>query len=173
MTTVRRFRQGIHALLSFAQSVDHGLAAAHLNSTQMTLFQRMQRSEQLHSLNVLRDVLAQGTIPDDLAVAALLHDCGKSNYPLRVWQKTLAVLIRVFVPGLYTRWSTGDTSNPVIRACVVAERHPQWSAERVSQTGASERALWLIRHHADLPENWHNHPHVNLLRRLKQADDAN
>src|SRR5690606_27724351 len=98
MTAVYRFRQGIRSLLAFSQTVELPLAAEYLSPELLALFQKMRRSEQLHSLNVLREVLADGTTPHDLAVAALLHDVGKSRYPMRTWQKTLAVLTRAISP---------------------------------------------------------------------------
>src|SRR5215213_6736056 len=96
---IQRLRQGIRALFAFTQPVDFDLAASYLTPAEMALFRQMRRSEQLHSLNVLRTVLAESAaaqqfVPPELAVAALLHDVGKSRYPLAVWQKTIAVLVR-------------------------------------------------------------------------------
>lgn len=174
MAAVQRIRQGVRALFAFSQEADTYLAAQYLNDAQMALFIRMKHSEQLHSLNVLRDVLSQSSdTPDDLAIAALLHDAGKIRYPMAIWQKTLAVLVRAGSNTLYRQWSTGNPQNPFKRACVVAEQHPRWSGELVTETGASERALWLIIHHADALTRWTSHPYSNLLKRLKDADDAN
>ncbi|MBC7871546.1 MAG: HD domain-containing protein [Chitinophagaceae bacterium] len=182
MIALYRVRQGLRALLAFTRRVDHTLAAAHLNPPQMMLFRQMRRSEQLHSLNVLRDVLTlQSSAGDaisamnfsDIAVAALLHDVGKTCYPLAIWQKTLVVLVRAFAHPLYNRWSKGDPANIWQRAFVVAEQHPEWGAALVSSTGLSDRALWLIAHHADDATQWQDDSYVHLLKRLQQADDAN
>lgn len=175
MKVARRFRQGIRALLAFARPVDLNLVRSVLDEAHVDLFQRMQRSEQHHGVNVLRTLMEEGeTIPHDLVVAALLHDVGKSRCPVRVWQKTLTVLVRRFIPRLYWDWSRyGSTSSPFARACIVAERHPRWSMELAQAVGASERALWLIEHHADDLMIWINHLHFPLLARLRQADDAN
>src|SRR4051812_25423001 len=98
MPVVYRLQQGVRALFAFSQPVEISLAERYLSPSLMALFQQMDRGEQLHSLAVLRDVLAQGDTPNDLAVAALLHDVGKSRYPIGVWQKTLAVMVRALVP---------------------------------------------------------------------------
>lgn len=173
MAAAQRLRQGIRALFAFTQPVDYTLAVGYLSQQQYELFRQMRRSEQLHSLNVLRSVLQQGRTPDDLAVAALLHDVGKSCYPTAIWQKTLAVLVRTFAPGLYSDWSQGSPRSLWKRAFVVAEQHPQWGAELAQQVKTSERAVWLITHHADRLSRWKNHPHYNLLKRLQESDDAN
>jgi hypothetical protein len=172
MAVLHRIRQGVRALFAFSQPVDYALAEQYLSPELMPIFRQMQRTEQLHTLNVLRAVLAQGAAPRDLAVAALLHDAGKARYPLRVWQKTLVVLVRKFLPKLYRRWRAGDPENIWQRPFVVRKQHPIWSAEMV-EGKVSERALWLIRNHQGQAERHKDHPYFHLLKRLQQADDAN
>ncbi len=173
MMAVQRVRQGLRALFAFSQPIDLDLAAQVLSPPLLALFRQMSRSEQLHSLNVHHDVLAQGATPRDLATAALLHDVGKSRYPIRIWQKTLVVLVRAGQPGLFQRWSQGSPNNIIQRPFVVNIHHPEWSAEMIREAGASEIAVWLVRNHADHSTEIASHPNADLLRRLQQADDAN
>lgn len=172
MTAIYRIQQGLRALFAFTQPVDDNLAAHYLTPELMRCFRTMRRGEQLHSLHVLRTILAQGSTPDDLAVAALLHDVGKSRYPFPIWQKTLVVLVRAFAPRLYKHLSGGDEANLIYRPFVLSQQHPAWSAAMIREAGASERAVWLVEHHADPLTDWADHPDVALLQRLQAADDA-
>lgn len=178
MAAVQRIRQGVRALVAFSRPVDYELVADYLSPPLLALFKTMGRAEQQHSLNVLRDVLAQANekeleTPRDLAVAALLHDVGKTRYPLAVWQKTLAVLGQAALPSLARRWSGGDPRNLFLCPFVVYEQHPAWSAELAAEAGASEDAQWLIRHHQEAAEPSNGHALAGLLRRLQRADDSN
>lgn len=173
MTAAYRIRQGVRALFAFARPIDRALAAEYLTPPLLALFDQMRRAEQQHSLNVLRSLLAQGQTPSDLAVAALLHDVGKIRYPLAVWQKTVAVLVRAFLPTLFRRLSEGDPRPFWRRAFVVYVQHPAWSGDLITQAGGSPDAVWLVTHHADDVEQWRDHALYPLLKRLQMADDAN
>ena len=173
MPVVYRLQQGIRALFAFSQPVDWALAGRYLSPRLLDLFRQMNRDEQLHSLAVLRDVLAQGDTPNDLAVAALLHDVGKSRYPIGVWQKTLAVMVRTLMPNAYRRWSQGNPMNLWERPFVVYEQHPLWSAELLREAGASEAACWLAAHHAGSVQSAPTPVQLEWLKRLQQADDQN
>jgi hypothetical protein len=173
MAAAQRIRQGMRDLLAFARPVDYALAAAYLSPDLLSCFRQMRRGEQLHSLNVLRSVLAQGSTPDDLAVAALLHDVGKVRYAFPTWQKTLVVLVKAAAPGLFWRLAQGDPRRWWLRPFVVSGQHPAWGAAMIAAAGASEGAAWLVAHHADSLADHAQHPDLYLLKRLRQADDAN
>src|SRR5688572_9042909 len=143
MAAVQRIQQGLRALFAFSRPVDDGFAEAYLTPPLMALFLKMRRSERFHSLRVLRSLLAQGDVPPELAIAALLHDVGKTRYPLMIWQKTLPVLVKLVSPALVERWSSGDGKNLLLRPFVVYVQHPAWSAELLAAAGAPERAVWL------------------------------
>jgi hypothetical protein len=173
-----RLTQGVRALTAFRHTPDVQMAARFLGVPQLTLFRSLPRMEQIHALNVLRDALTQplpddSRAVDDLAVAALLHDCGKARYPVRVWQKTLPVLVKKAAPRLYAALAERDPHNPLYRGFAVKAHHPQWGAQMAAEAGVSKRAEWLIAHHQDAPDQWATHPHAVLLRALQTADEAN
>ena len=180
MSAPHRLRQGVKALLAFRETPDLSLAASYLNMQQLALFRRMPHLEQVHAVDVLRTVLnsdlpadADDRALDDLATAALLHDCGKSQHRVRVWQKTLPVLVRAASPELYDKLSTGNPKNYLWRAFAVKAHHPVWGAQMAARANSRPRVLWLIEHHQDTIEQFADHPDYGLLRLLQAADDAN
>ncbi|GAB5490747.1 MAG: hypothetical protein Phog2KO_09620 [Phototrophicaceae bacterium] len=171
---MQRLQQGILALFAFAQDVDYELAERYLTPKQMTLFRSMAKSEQLHSLNVLRDVLAQGEqTPQDLAISALMHDVGKSRKHLAVWQKTLSVLVKKLLPQLEQKLRQDGDVKSWRAPFMVREHHPKWGAEILVSYNVSDCVLWLVEHHAEPAEHWQDHDYYKLLKRLQVADDAN
>lgn len=173
MSVTYRVRQGLRALFACARSVDVDNARAWLSPRELALFLRLQRAEQIHSLNVLADIVSGSeSTPRALAAAALLHDVGKIRYPLHLWQKTVVVLTRAILPRVYARLAAGDPDRWLVRPFVVYERHPVWSADYAAEAGSDADTVWLCAHHADPPERWLGHRLYPLLVRLRQADDS-
>lgn len=175
MTALYRVTQGVRALVAFTQSVDYTLPECYLTDDLLAAFKQMKRSEQLHSIRVLKAVLDQEpTTPHDLAVAALMHDSGKARYPLSVYGKTAAHLARKLLPPLYHYGSEHDPRYARwARPFIVAKYHPLWSADILRRCYASERAVWLVEHHQEVVAGWMEHPYAGLLWRLQRADDTN
>ena len=170
---VHRFEQGIRALLAFATSPDLDLAKQYLSNCEYLAFLTMSRSEQLHSLDVLRNVFsADAAAPKALTAAALLHDVGKSRHHLAVWQKTLSVLVETFAPPL-SRYLSRDEKATLWRApFTVLQHHPKWSGEILRNCGSDSAVIWLAERHQEDADVHRDHPHYALLTRLQRADSA-
>jgi hypothetical protein len=166
-----------------------------LTLPQQGLFRRMETNDQRHSLQVLRTLVKEGENRHDLLVAALLHDVGKSRHPLRLWERPVVVLARLFRPALVIRWgqSAGDHDWGWRRPFVVYEQHPAWGAQMAAAAGCSPLTVWLIRWHQERPAaqgsvgprqtaqqsqegktpSWQDESENELLRALQRADSEN
>lgn len=150
-----RTRQFWHALGSAPSSEGIALAWTLLTPPQQLIFNRMLRSEQAHSLRVLDALLDQREENKDLLVAALLHDVGKSRFPLHLWERVVIVLAKIICPGCAKRWGERVTGDEQVlrrwrRAYIIAEEHPAWGAEMAAEAGCSQLTINLIRRHQDM-----------------------
>jgi response regulator RpfG family c-di-GMP phosphodiesterase len=78
---IYRSRQFWKAIKSQSSQEDLELVTSILAPLQLRLFQRMQPSEQAHSIRIVRELMIQGVENSDLLTAALLHDVGKIRTP--------------------------------------------------------------------------------------------
>jgi len=151
-------------------------AARLLSPAQQALFFRLQQAEQAHSLRILRHLMDQGECHPDLLAAALLHDVGKTLFPLKLRERVWIVLAHAFWPGWAKEWgaSSGpfDPTWPAWRkALVIASQHARWGADLAAQSGSSPLAVELIRRHqeklAGAPQNLAE----LLLQKLQAVDN--
>ena len=178
---IYRSRQFWQAITTRSSRDDTDLVSSILSPSQIELFNLMQKSEQVHSLRVLKELRNRGAENRDLQTAALLHDVGKVRAPLRLWERVLIVIVKAFCPDCVKKWGSipdGDTLNGLgwRRAFVVAEQHPVWGAVLASQCGTSPMAASLIARHQDqLPPSHisESSEEDSLLRKLQAVDDIN
>jgi hypothetical protein len=171
-----RLRQFWIALKSAPTAGDLAAIEDHLTPDLMALFLRMQPGEQVHSLSIYHQLQSQGETNRDLLVAALLHDVGKSRYPLRVWERVIVVIARRYFPEKVPKWGEGEPMG-WRRAFVVAQQHPDWGADMAQEAGTSRVCVDLIRHHQDrLSKNRQPKSDTiegELLLRLQVLDNNN
>ena len=174
-----RTRQFWQALGSIPTSEDLTLVRTLLTKSQTAIFTQMQNSEQAHAVLVLRTLLDQHEDDQDLLVAALLHDVGKSRFPLSLWERVVVVLAKKICPGCVQRWGERDSEEDQKphgwrRAFMIAVRHPAWGAEMAAEAGCSQLTINLIgRHQEKIPVFQENDlsKEDTLLLKLQAADD--
>ena len=159
---------------------DLELARTILSAPLFILFNRLQPSEQGHSLRVLQALQAQGENQPDLLAAALLHDVGKIRMPLRLWERVLIVLVHPVVQtnqSSLRRYLAFFIKSLKItnKALLVAENHAAWGAELAESAGASPLTVSLIRRHQEIipPTITPVTVEDQLLRKLQTVDDEN
>jgi hypothetical protein len=167
-----RTSQTIRVVLAKPEPEDLALAEEHLPSSLWDLFQQMSPADQVHGIRVLRSLLRRGEGDPDLLAAAILHDVGKSQVRLRLWERVLIVLASWLSPSRVCHWGEGKLTGWQ-RSFVVSVHHPVWGAEMIRQAGGSGELVNLVlRHQEDLPPDPAREID-RLLIRLQEADGLN
>jgi putative nucleotidyltransferase with HDIG domain len=164
-----RARQFWQALTATPTVEDLDRASQLLSPNLMALFLNLSASEQVHSLNVFLRLCDQGEQSPDVLSAALLHDVGKSRYPLRIWERVAVVIGQALALRQTELWSQSEPRGWK-RPFVIARRHADWGAEMAAACGASPLTVDLIRRHHDLLAGGIVNPDDQLLLQLQIID---
>ncbi|GIK57241.1 MAG: HD domain-containing protein [Chloroflexi bacterium] len=141
-----------------------------LTPAELQLFRRFPVNDQWHSVRVLRLVQASGSTEPALWKAALLHDVGKTQVRLTVWDRVVIVVGGMLWPGKSAVWGKGDARGWQ-RPFVAKAQHPAWGAAMAETAGCDSLTVTLIRRHQDNPANITEPELKELLRILQWADD--
>ena len=181
----RRVRQFFRATFARVRPDEIVEIGAILIPAQMALFQRMDRSDQRHSLDVFNTLRRAGQQDNNLLQVALIHDAGKTvlaggktvpaggktmdaRGPLQrltVWHRTSVVLLQTGAPGWLARLAADGRGWK--RPFAAHVQHAQSSAELAAQAGSAPEVVALIRKHHE-PE-----PDDKRLALLQRADAQN
>jgi putative nucleotidyltransferase with HDIG domain len=116
-------------------------------------------------VDVLRRLLEDGHRNEDLLVAALLHDVGKSLARLTPFHRTAWVLAGKRLMRLECQ-EPGRWCYPFF----VQREHPRLGAEMAGRVGCSPVCVRIIRYHHD-EETPLSREEENLLAALKAVDE--
>lgn len=164
------------ALLAKPDQNDFAIVKRILPVELQALFSQMTKDEQAHSIRVCKKLIAEGETEMDLLAAALLHDVGKTLYPLKLWERIWVVLwkerkMEKESADLRIPWNEINLHPWWRRAMIVGKNHPTWGAQLLRQYQVSPRLLWLVQNHQEYPQNQNSEMEKYLLERLKRVDD--
>lgn len=176
MNWKHRVWQFWNALIAKPDNSDFALVERILPAELRVLFYQMTRDEQAHSIRVCRTLIAEGESEPDLLAAALLHDIGKTTYPLKLWERIWIVLWKMAKSDRnQTNWRVPReeiNQHPWWRrALIVAENHAEWGSQILQQYHASPRLIWLVQYHQEENEDRYWDKERIMLEKLKRADD--
>lgn len=96
VTMLKRIRQFIRNIGFGFQKIDDDFLSQYLNEQERSLFGRLRKSEQIHSIYIARDIQRElGENKErDMIRAALFHDIGKIIRPMNILEKSTAVILK-------------------------------------------------------------------------------
>ena len=112
MVAAYRTAQFLRSLTSKPRSEDLALLSVYLPPSLAQLLHQMSYAGQVHSLHMLRSLIAQEKRDPQLLAAARLHDVGKSHIQLHLWERVLIVLANWLIPDAARRWGVDEPAGP-------------------------------------------------------------
>lgn len=146
-----------------------------LTKQEQILFYRMVAIDQRHALDTsyaIRDMLGKRTKIklEKMYKAALLHDIGKAQFKLQVWDRVLQTLFFKLLPPFANYLADRGTVHHegyLRRMLFCYKYHPRLGAEMTKDIKVEESVTYLIEHHHD--QISFNEP--KELSILREADD--
>lgn len=143
---------------------------------QRVLFRRMSPNDQRHSLGVCQTLHQAGHSEHSqegkaLLAAALLHDVGKAQARMWLWQRVAIVLLERCSPAVLD-WLARGEPHGWRNSFVVHRQHPQIGAGWAQAANCSPLTMNLIRRHQERCEQPQSRED-QLLQALQWADGMN
>lgn len=168
---IQRVKQFYMAITCKITDEDKKFIEAYLNKNEQELFYRLSVSEQCHCVRVTKDIknfiynktndLKYNLSKEELIKVALLHDIGKINCNLNVFEKSIMVLLNKFTKGKLKKLNN-------IKKVDVYYNHGIMGENILNKMQYSERFLYLVKNH-------HNNDIIGdmELDMIKKCDDRN
>ena len=131
---------------------DEAFAKSYLSREEFALFSQLPYFEKKHGVIVAQKMLAtarQYPAMDErlLARLGLLHDIGKVIEKNSVITKSLMVIIRFFIPGLYNFCAEQGKHHPFFRRFYSHKHHGMIGAQLLTKLGESSAVISIITKH--------------------------
>ncbi len=171
-----RVKQFFGALTARVDERDEQALTSVLTPSQRALFRQMPTHDRRHSLNVCQSLRRAGYTEHTakgraLLAAALLHDVGKSQGRIWLWQRVAIVLLTRWAPSLLG-WLGRGRPRGWRGGFVVHRQHAAVGARLAEQAGCSPLTVTLIRRHQEARGDGLSREN-ELLAALQQADATN
>ncbi len=163
-----RVRQFYKALFPYINPSEIEWVAKTLPASAFSIFRKQALPEQRHALDVTKNLVMEmkslSLRPEEyqnLVLAALLHDCGKSLIQLHLWQRILIVLLNVL--PLNIKKTIGSRPGPLSYTLTIAQQHAKWGESLAKEAGLNTQICLLIRQH--------HSPQTELGKLLQEIDN--
>lgn len=163
-------------MFSVYTKADEAFARSYLNIQEMALFNQLPGFEKKHSVIVAKKILeASVKYPEldrrKLIRLGLLHDIGKVAERNSILTKSVLVIIRFFLPGLYNRLADFGKNNHRFRRFYIHKHHGAVGADLLEKIGESSEILSAVKKHDPRIEPFEPEDPIEL-KILQDADST-
>lgn len=164
-----RFKQFIWGFESYFKGINTHYIDTFLNDSEKELFNKLKHNEKYHCIRVCKDAIDIARYKGNnidinrVAKAALLHDVGKSEYSLSLFEKSALVVLNKITKGKLKNYNN-------IRSVDIYYNHAEKGANILKEFKVYDKEfLDSVRYHhynENIMEN-------ELLQIIKESDDKN
>ena len=136
-----RIKQFYWAFQSLIKKDDFTVLNRYLNSQQLNLFMRMSKSERQHSIRVYKSAInyiSDKNISDidknKMSKCALLHDIGKSQVRINIFEKSFVVIMNKITLGNFLKYNK-------IKRISNYYNHPRIGAKLLRDSGEKDEDI--------------------------------
>lgn len=163
---IYRVKQFIWAAKSLVEDIDSEYVNKFLNKKERKLFNKLKKTDKHHCIRVCKDAidLSKGTNINinRVAKAALLHDIGKSEYGLNIFEKSMLVILHKVSNGKIKRFDNFKSIDSYYN-------HAAKGANLLKHFNTYDKEfLDAIRYHHDKKSDLNK-----LLQIIKESDNRN
>lgn len=163
---IYRLKQFIWAVRSLFQDIDNEYVNKILNKREKRLFNKLKKYDKQHCIRVSKDAVIlsrqKGVNSKRVAKVALLHDIGKIEYRINIFEKSILVILNKLSRGNLKKFDN-------IKAVDVYYNHAQKGADVLKKFNIYDKEfLDTVRYH-------HNKNIVGskLLDIIRESDNRN
>lgn len=164
-----RVKQFVWGFSSYFKEIDTYYIDRFLDENEKDLFKKLKHNEKHHSIRVCKDAINIAQCKENnidinrVAKAALLHDVGKSEYGLSLFQKSALVILNKITKGKLKNYNN-------IKSIDIYYNHAEKGANILKTFKVYDKEfLDSVRYHHDKEKIIDN----KLLEIIKQSDDKN
>lgn len=173
---IYRFKQFYFGMFSAYTKADDFFASSYLNIQEAALFNQLPGFEKKHAVVVARKMMeAAHAHPEldekKLVKLGLLHDIGKIFERNSVITKSILVILRFILPGLYDYLAEKGRYDKRFRRYYIHKHHGAVGAEILSRIGESPEIVAAIRKHDPRVEPFAQEDPIEL-KILQEADST-
>ncbi len=149
-----RFSQLYNAIFPKIELKEYLCIEKILAAKELILFYKQTLPDQRHALDVAKDIQKERHSLENtygskayqvLLRAALLHDCGKSLLPPRLWQR-IFIVVTGYLPITGLNYILSK-QNIFVKTILVYKLHPAWGKHLAARAGCNQEILSLIQNH--------------------------
>lgn len=166
---IYRVKQFIWATKSLVEKVDTDYVDKFLNRNEKILFNKLKKSDKHHSIRVCKDAIEilknknEDIEVSRVAKAALLHDIGKTEYGLNIFEKSALVILNKVTNGKIKKYKN-------IKQVDIYYNHPYKGVDLLKEFNDYDKEfLESVKYHHNNEQKTNN----KLLNIIKESDNKN